>query len=251
LVAGGTTPVAIASGVYGCSGKLVKDDFSGCDDNDEYYGAPNSDSLSLSYFTSDAFSRDVGTRADCGRADVAHDDAYNAEARIGSATKNSTTASGAPPSAPLLGVNQFLLQPLKYIDNTGKSVDTYQLSCRGNGNGMGTVPLVPGVVQMTFRYGVITDGTGAPTRYMTADEINTSATGAVVVGDAKLAGWARVASVRVCVVVRSLNAAVSSVAGQATADCLGNDITPDPGAVYQTFTQVFGVKNRNQNTVGL
>ncbi len=251
LVAGEIPPVGLAAGVYGCSGKVVKADFSGCAANDEKLGAPGSDSLTLAYFTSDAYSRDVGTRADCTRSDVANDNTYNAETRVGSAAKNSTTAEGVPPAAPLLGANQFMLEPLEYVNNAGATVQTYQLACRGNGNGTGTVALVPGVVQMTFRYGVITDGTGAPTRYMTANEINTDSATEVVVGDAKLSGWARVASVRVCVVVRSLNAATSSVSGQTINDCAGTPITPAAGAVYRTFTQVFGVKNRNQNTVGL
>lgn len=238
LVAGGTPPAALVSGVYGCSGALVKDDFTGCEDNDEFYGAPNSDSLTVSYFTSDAFSLDVGSRADCGRSDVANDDTYNTEARVGSAAK--ATASGAPPTSPLLGVNQFLLAPLKYVNNAGISRDTYQLVCRGNGNGMGVVQLVPGVEQLTFRYGVAMDGSGVPTRYMTADEVNSAA-----------GGWSRVAAVRVCAVVRSLQASVSSASGQGFTDCDGNPITPDAGVTYRVFTQVFGVKSRNQNTVGL
>jgi type IV pilus assembly protein PilW len=255
------TNVAITTGLYGCTTQVVKADLTGCEANGTDFGAPNSDSLTVSYFTADAMSLDVGWRADCTRADIANDSTFNDDTRVGSYTKTTSTGStavsrgasseGLPPAAPMLGINQFLLAPYSYSDDTGRTVSTYALSCRGNGKHMDTVALLPGVEQMTLRYGVAGDADGMPQQYLDAAGVN-GLTGNVVVGNQRLSTWGRVVSVRVCVLVRSLNAGAAKVTSGASKDCNGNTISnPDPSAAYQTYTQTFGVKNRLQQSVSL
>jgi type IV pilus assembly protein PilW len=266
LIDPAATHAAIATGLYGCSSGVVKADLTGCESNGTSFGAPNSDSLSVSYFTTDAMSIDVGWRADCTRADIANDAVFNPATRVGSYTQTSdagvsTSVSrgasdeGLPPAAPLLGINQFLLTPYSYSDESGRTVSTHALSCRGNGHQasgtMQTVDLLPGVEQMTVRYGVAGDADGMPKQYLDATAVEALAD-TVVVGNQSLTTWGRVVSVRVCVLVRSLNPGAAKVTSGAPKDCNGNDISNrDATAAYQTYTQTFGVKNRLQQSVNL
>lgn len=159
---------------------------------------------------------------------------------------------GLPPTSPLLVANRFFLNALSYVDDQGKRINTFALACRGNGGGS-TVDLVPGVVQMTVRYGVFSDDTLRPQTYLTATEVR--ALSALTLGDgAVYQPWQRVASVRLCVMVRSLSSTRfqdGGTGGANVVDCNGTPVTPPSGVVYRTFTQVFGVKNRQLRTVEL
>lgn len=261
----GTPPVAIASGLFGCAEGVVKTDLSGCNANVARTNAPGSDSLAVAYFTNDAMSLDIGSRADCTRADIANDAAHNDASRVGTITKETTlpngsrssttvsrgTSLGVPTAQPMMGINLFQLEAFDYVDDTGKSFTTYALSCRGNGRGLNSPQvLVPGVVQMTFRYGVASDDTWSPVKYLSADEVNADPD-VVMDGADALSTWDLVVSVRACVMVRSLNPGAAKVTSGAVKDCNGDDYTPVAGAAYQTFTQVFGVKNRLKRSVSL
>ncbi len=263
----GTSPAAIASGLFGCTDGVVREDLSGCDANVTGTDGPGSDSLAIAYFTNDAMSLDLGARADCTRADIANDHARNDLARVGSITRDTaqpdgTTASttvsrgaslGVPTSQPLLGINLFQLHAFDYVDDAGRTVSTLALTCRGNGRSLSATSgqaLIPGVVQMTLRYGVVSNSTWSPVAYLTADQVNLRPD--TVAGDSGvLTKWDLVVSVRVCVMVRSLNPGAAKVTSGAVKDCNGDDYTPDTGAAYQTFTQVFGVKNRLRRSVSL
>jgi type IV pilus assembly protein PilW len=263
-------PSALASGIYGCADGIVKDDLSGCDANEVNVNPDGSDSLALSYFTGDAMSIDLGSRADCTRSDVGNDNTYNNVGRVGSFTVIKTGADGAqtstsksrgqedlglPPLQPMLGINIFQLQNFSYVDDSGRTVNTFALTCRGNGNGLNAVVvLVPGVEQLTLRYGVVNDTSWTPARYLTGSEVS-ALTSKVMDGDAiapkLLEKWDLVVTVRVCVLVRSLNPGAARVTSSSITDCNGNAYTPAPGTTAQTFTQLFGVKNKLKQTVGL
>ncbi|WP_294638405.1 PilW family protein [uncultured Aquabacterium sp.] len=255
---GGVVPDAYLYGLYGCADGKLNATLSGCVANGT--GDPSgSDTLVVSYFTNDAFSLDVGQRGDCSRADVGADTLYNA-GRVGEVTKTSASGPvkeargtmGLPPTSPLLVANRFFLNALSYVDDQGKRINTFALACRGNGGGS-TVDLVPGVVQMTVRYGVFSDDTLRPQTYLTATEVR--ALSALTLGDgAVYQPWQRVASVRLCVMVRSLSSTRfqdGGTGGANVVDCNGTSVTPPSGVVYRTFTQVFGVKNRQLRTVEL
>ena len=254
----GVVPDAYLYGLYGCADGKLNGTLSGCVANGA--GDPTgSDTLVVSYFTNDAFSLDVGQRADCGRSDVGADTVYNA-GRVGTVTK--TTASGAvketrgalglPPTSPLLVANRFFLRPVNYVDEGGQRVSTFALACQGNGGGS-TVDLVPGIVQMTVRYGVLSDDTLRPQSYLTATDVRALST--LTLGDGvAYQPWQRVVSVRLCVMVRSLSGTRfqdGGTGGANVVDCNGTSVTPPTGVVYRTFTQVFGVKNRQLRTVEL
>ncbi len=266
VVAGATPPVAIATGLHGCSGGVENADYSGCTANTTG-DAPGSDSVTVAYFTDDALSLDVGWRADCTRADIANDVVHNTADRIGSyikagatsSTSRATSSEGLPPALPLLGINQFLLVPMTYVDDAQSAITTYALACRGNGNRSSstggastpkTLELVPGVIQMTLIYGVVTDSSGVPGTYLSATQVDSLA-GDVVVGNQKLSGWGRVVTVRACVMVRSLNHTALNTGAtlRPVNDCSGTEVTPPTGVAYKTFSQVFGVKNRIQQTI--
>lgn len=263
----GVLPITIGSGMFGCDDGVIKTDLSGCVDNGKT-NAPGSDSLSVAYFTSDAMSLDVGTRSDCTYADVANDSTYNNAGRVGSyiqeiPNKDQTTTRktvsrgdsslGLPPEQPLLGVNRYFIKVMdKYVDASGKQSDIFALACSGNGGGLGTgIVLVPGVVQMTFRYGVATDATGAPTQYLTASEVSTLNTD-VLVGTQKMKAWSSVVAVRVCVMVRSLNPGVAKATTGEPKDCNGDAYSgAEAGVAYLTLSQTFSVKSRLQQSVNL
>lgn len=256
---GGVVPDAYLYGLYGCADGKLNATLSGCVANGT--GDPSgSDTLVVSYFTNDAFSLDVGQRADCSRSDVANDASFNPKERVGEVTKSSASGVtkeargpiGLPPASPLLVVNRFFLRSVNYVDDRGQRVSTFALACQGNGGGS-TVDLVPGVVQMTVRYGVLSDDTLRPQSYLTATDVRALST--LTLGDGvTYQPWQRVVSVRLCVMVRSLSSTRfqdGGTGGANVVDCNGTSVTPPSGVVYRTFTQVFGVKNRQLRTVEL
>lgn len=256
---GGLVPAAYRHGLYGCADGKLNATLSGCDAHAA--GDPSgSDTLVVAYFTNDAFSLNVGHRADCSHSNVGGDTLYNA-GRVGTVT--TVNASGAavtsvrgetglPPLAPLLVANRYFLQPMRYVDDRGSTVDTFALSCRGNASAS-AVALVPGVVQFTARYGVLVDDSLRPQQYLSATGV--SALTALTLPDGRvLQPWQRVVSVRLCVMVRSTSASRFRDGGSGSAnitDCQGHAVTPPAGVMYRTFTQVFGVKNRQLRTVDL
>lgn len=256
---GGVVPAAYLHGLYGCADGKLNATLSGCSANGA--GDPSgSDTLVVSYFTNDAFSLNVGHRADCSNANVGDDPLYNA-GRAGTVTTVNASGvavtsargtTGLAPTAPLLVANRYFLQPMRYVDERGSTVSTFVLSCQGNAGG-GAVPLVPGVVQFTARYGVLSDDSLRPQQYLTATGVNGLA--ALTLADGRvLQPWQRVVSVRLCVMVRSTAATRFRDGGTGAAsvtDCNGTAVTPPTGVSYRTFTQVFGVKNRQLRTVDL
>lgn len=269
MVSGGSTGVAAyQAGVFGCAGQTITKAHA-CATHTS--ATPSgSDAVAVAYFTSDTMSVAVGQRADCSRSDVAKDAtvARNTLNRLGTVPGTGTPANpdtgasaepdksrvdmGLPPASPLMVINQYFLESSKFTGESGNTINTFALKCRGNGGGFDSVELVPGVEQMVVRYGLKDLTSGAPVRYVTAAEV-ASAT-PVQDGDQTLTGWQQVVSVRVCLLVRSLNnnTAVRNAAGSAISitDCSGNTMTRADGAQVRTFERVFSVKNRQGNTVG-
>lgn len=269
MVAGGSTGVtAYQAGVFGCAGQTITKAHA-CAAHTSATPA-GSDAFAVAYFTSDTMSVAVGQRADCSRADVASDAtvARNTLNRLGTVPGTGTPANpatgasavpdksrvdmGLPPASPLMVINQYFLESTTFTGEAGNTINTFALKCRGNGDGFDSRELVPGVEQMVVRYGLKDVTSGAPVRYVTAAEV-ASAT-PVQDGDQTLTGWQQVVSVRVCLLVRSLNnnTAVRNAAGSALSitDCRGNTLTRADGAQVRTFERVFSVKNRQGNTVG-
>ncbi len=249
--AGRAVPATLSSGLFGCSGQMLKNDLSGCDavdDSDaDAMGRSDSDAIMVAYFTSDAMSSDVGWRTDCGRRDL--DNATINAARVQANTGYTTSAvarnvpRGLPPALPLLGINQYFLHKVTVLNDAGQSVTTYELACRGNGNpdsvatnGLVMVSLLPGIEQMVIRYGLLDATTGNLT-YVAASSVGAN-------------DWAQVRAAQVCVMVRNLSAAVARASGQTPRDCLGNALSLTGNAgVRETYTRTFALKNRLGATV--
>jgi type IV pilus assembly protein PilW len=256
-------PAGLAYGVFGCDGSQVAKTYAGCvaaaSDAKLKLKADHSDGLLISYFTSDAFSLDVGDRADCTRADSANDTVYN-QARVGTVTLNAgvkdkekvvsrqgESAIGLAPASPILVINRYALRPMTYTTEGGAQVNTFELVCRGNGAAGGSATfasLITGIERLGIRYGVFSDvDARVPTRYLTADEVN--ALPDVVGHGNTFRPWQQVVSVEVCVMVRSFSRSDLLNSGVALTDCDGQPYKPDQaGVVVRKMVQVFGLRNR-------
>lgn len=249
---------AFANGVYGCSGKGFNPGSGACDTPADL--PSGSDALVLSYFTEDAFSLTAGQRGDCTRADVINDDqiARNHERAtyitgLGGAEEGAKEkaadevkpSTGPLPDAPLLVINAYQLRKSKFTLEDGREVDSAALTCWGNG-GKSRQELVNGVDQFVVRYGLMGDDTRRPLRYVAADAV---AGNTATINGEQMSGWQLVTTVRVCMLVRSRQPTLLRDAPEVT-DCFG-DRKPTEGAQVRRFEQVFGVKNRQGNTVGL
>lgn len=249
---------AFASGVFGCSGKGFNAGDKACDTPADL--PAGSDALVLSYFTEDAFSLGVGQRADCTRADVIGDDqiARNHERGTyitglssgveGEADKEADEvkpSAGPLPDAPLLVINAYQLRKSKFTLEDGREVDSAALTCWGNG-GKKRQELVNGVEQFVVRYGLMSDDTRRPVRYVAADAV---AGNTATINGEQMSDWQLVTTVRVCMLVLSPQPTLLSDAPNVT-DCLG-ETKSRGGAQVRRFEQVFSVKNRQGNTVSL
>lgn len=253
----GQVPAALKTGVFGCSNGVLNANQSECT---AHAGGGAGDTLVVSYFTNDAFSLDVGQRADCTRADVGNA-AVNAT-RVGTVVvpgeedgeevEQARGSLGLPPVAPLLVANSYFLQPVQYVDASGNQVNTRALSCRGIGNPAAAVQLVPGVEQMVVRFGVMSDDTLTPKQFLSATDVDDLAPLTLANGGV-YQPWQRVVAVRLCIMVRSISASRFNDGGGARQilDCNGDALNLPAGVAMERFTQVIGVKNRQLNTVGL
>jgi type IV pilus assembly protein PilW len=252
-MAGPTVPAGLAHGIFGCDGKKVANGYASC--GTAATGAGGSDALLVSYFTNDAFSLDVGDRADCQRHDVANDPTYNqtryAAAPAAGEAAVDPVSIGTQPMAPLLVINRFYLEQEKYATEGGETVTTRGLRCVGNGQSASPAgsSLVVGVEQLGLRYGIADDADGAPKRFLTADEV--SALPVTVISEKDVSGWQRVVAVEVCVLARSFSKTDLNSAGVSVQDCNGDPLTTDTGVVVRKMVQVFGLKNRAALVGGL
>jgi type IV pilus assembly protein PilW len=268
VTAGAAQVATYRAGLFGCAGQTLTSTHTCVDHGRTTQSPENTDAFAVAYFTSDAMPLALGQRADCSRSDVANDATLApnslregtvpgtgspANAATGAAAKpdDPRGKAGLPPAAPLLVINQYFLQAETFTGDGGNQINTFSLRCRGNGGGFNGVELVRGVEQMVLRYGIKDLITGAPDRYLTATEVN--ALPLVQDDGITLDGWQRVVSVRVCLLVRSLNnnTAVRDATGRAVSvtDCRGVAVSRTDGAQVRTFERLFSVKNRQGNTV--
>ncbi len=255
----GAVPAALSSGLFGCDGQQVSNALDGCVAAESATAAAGgvnasaSDGLLVAFFASDAFTLDAGDRADCTRTDVIHADynstAYNS-ARAGAGQQKSL---GGLPSKPLLIVNRYFLMPTTYTTESGQTVNTFSLSCRGNGLGNDRIQLVTGIERFGVRYGVVAPGSnGAPSHFLSATEVAALPAGAKIDDFTYPTGWDRVVAVEVCVLARSFSKTELASAGVRLTDCNGAAYTPpSSGVMVRKFTQVFALKNRQSRLPGV
>jgi type IV pilus assembly protein PilW len=239
-----STPTAFNAGVFGCDDQRFNPTTSTCVANPTGITA---DTLVINYFTIDAFGLDVGQRGDCQRQNVGND-ATNTS-RIGSGT-NTSPFIGTPPTRPLFVSNRYTLTPAN-LKIEGNAIATSGLACNGNGiNPQGTTyqPMIAGIEQMRFRYGVFnTEDTQQPAQFLTA--ANVTASGNVALFGADRSGWQRVSSVRICLLVRTMETVRrQGVTSYTLEDCDGTSQTYTDGVERRVVSQIFAAKNNLPTT---
>lgn len=227
--------LAYQFGIFGCKNKRFDMKSGTCVDHDG--DASRGDSLVISYFTLDPGKR--GQRLDCTGANAEEDEERNGKARIwgdGVSSNDDRT-----PTAPLMVINAFNLNSTE-VQIEGRKTDTWSLSCNGNGEGA-YQPLVAGVENLRFTYGM---------RPATGDSLSTET---YVDADAVGVNWDRVMSVRVCMLVKSIDSAGAKLSdrdggGRSYVDCDGSTVTQaaTDTALYRTYTQTFGLRNHQTMT---
>lgn len=145
---------------------------------------------------------------------------------------NVVAATTPAPGTTNLAITYYVADNRFYI-GTSTAITSPSLYCKGINN-INPQPLVENIEDMQFTYGTSPAGTGTGTvaGYLDADAVDTNATadttGATLAGLAQAARWARVVTVRICVVARSESpAAVDAVSAQ-YAGCDGALVTNPP-----------------------
>lgn len=246
-------PAAFLAGIFGCDGGRFEVQTSACPAPD----AALADTLVINYFTSDALSGAlVGRRFDCTGADVARDPSNAERAKnTGGAppvSLHTNVNNNLPPQLPLFVSNRFTLTNTR-LSVEGQVVNTRSLACSGNGRSPHGIadttayqPLIPGVEDLQFTYGVYSTPEGqTPDRFYTATEV--AALGNVVRQGVTLTPWQRVTAVRVCLLTRTLGGN-TRIADAATAprtyrNCAGTSVNQPIGETVTRYEQVFGLRN--------
>lgn len=129
---------------------------------------------------------------------------------------------------------------------TVAGVVTPSLYCKGNGGGSTQMPLVENIESMQFQYGTIAaaGATGSPVvGYLHASEILTEASLAALASDD--VRWSKVATVRICIVVRSEAAVAPDAASAQYTDCSGALVTNPPDLrLRRAYTTTVTLRNR-------
>lgn len=241
---------AYAAPIFGCEGAKFDPVAGTC--GPKVDGDP--DSLVVNYFTSDtASNKNMGQRFDCTGADVAKD-ASNAKRKLNTGGTPATASNtNLPPQLPLFGSNRYMLQASTTTVD-GVSRQTKSVACAGNGADDPSVfvPILSGIEDMQLTYGIYdTDTTRAPGQYYTADKVE--ATGTKIIDGIPMTPWARVVSVRVCLMTKTLTPAkVADAAGKQRQyiDCSGNTVTQaaTDQSLYRRYEEVFSLRNRMNQT---
>jgi type IV pilus assembly protein PilW len=146
----------------------------------------------------------------------------------------------------LIVSNRFAIVSTSIVQPSGSTVTTGSISCNGNGQASESntyQPIFEGIEDMVIRYGVH-DGSGnlSPQRFYTATEVSALAAAG------GLTGWQRVASVRVCLLARTLQNTRLPPTGEEEPkyhNCRGDPIPYDASdrSIYKTFERTFAVRN--------
>lgn len=224
-------------GIYGCKNQRFDVATGSCVNHAG--SVSRGDSLVVSYFTLDTGGR--GQRFDCTGANADKDTVRNEGKRVwGEGVKSD---DDRVPAAPLMVINAFGLNSTD-IQIEGRRSTTWSLSCNGNGAGA-YQPLLAGVEGLRFTYGLRpAAGTALSTEtYVDADAVTAAS------------AWSRVMSVRVCMLVKSVDSAGTKLSdrnggGRSYVDCDGSTVTQaaTDTALYKTYTQTFGVRNHQTMT---
>ena len=218
---GAANSIAFDQGLFGCRGAAFDPSSRVCPTPVD--GAP--DSIVINYFTSREFGANavIGNTNDCNRQPITADTDNTARATAG---------------LPLMVSNRFALIQQSIQQPDGSTIVTHVLGCHGNGKESDTAyqPLLQGVEDLMLTYGVFPVGaTQSAAQFYTATDVAGVA-------------WQRISSVRVCIVVRSLeNARLEDKSGseRVKPNCRGatTKLASNDRYIYKRFDQVFAVRN--------
>ena len=258
LAAAGWPPAAFMNGIFGCDDAQLDVATSTC--GAAVAGA--GDTIVINYFTSDSMGSAVGTWRDCTGADVANDANGNSTRKFNTGgtpplVPHTGLNVNLPPQLPLFVSNRYALRAVKLsIDQS--DINTRSLVCRGNGKSPhGTAdttayqPVVAGVADLQFTYGVYADATSrAPSKFYTATDV--SAMEPVTIDGQILSGWQRITAVRVCVLTQTLGGStrLADKTGSASKylDCSDAEKNQPTGSSMARYTQIFGLRNALKQT---
>jgi type IV pilus assembly protein PilW len=218
-----SAPSAYNDGLFGCEAASFDPSTPDCATS---AGATAPDSIVISYFSDDHFGSGsrLGLQNDC----------------LGQPVDTSATSYNEARRAddlPVQIVNHYALvtQTLTLDSST---ITTKALACQGNGKPTGSyVAIASGIEDLQLSYGVAeTAGSLSPSRFYNATGVGTK--------------WPQVTAVKVCLLVRSIEAVRMSDKGGTSArtyvDCQGNTQTLGASnrALFRRYEQVFAVRNR-------
>lgn len=131
-----------------------------------------------------------------------------------------------------------------YID-TSATISSPALYCFGNGSGSTPQPLVENIEDLQLSYGTApaTGGNGTVAGYLSADQIETDST--VVNLPTARERWARVVTVRICVVARSEQAVATDSASAQYIKCDGTlETSPPDRRLRRAYFTTVTLRNR-------
>lgn len=252
-------PVAFMTGIYGCDSAAFDTSTSTCGSS----SAGTADTIVINSFTSDIANNTVGTRYDCTGSLVDNDtNGATAERKKNTGgtpplVPHTAVDPNLPPQSPLFVSNRYTLKQVK-IALDQSDIMSYSLACSGNGSSPhGTTntaayqPIVSGLADLKFSYGVYADDKSlAPARFYTAAEVEALAP--VLVNGQSLSGWQRVTAVRACVLTQTLGGGTrlgdKAGAGRTYLDCSDTEQDQPKGSTITRYTQVFGLRNALKQT---
>ena len=135
----------------------------------------------------------------------------------------------------------------RFYIGTSTVITTPSLYCKGNSGGGTPQPLVENVEDMQFSYGTVsttnTFTTATVGGYLTANQVVTETNLAALASDA--ARWAKVVTVRICVVVRSENNIAPDAGSARYLDCTGTLVTNPPDLrLRRAYSTTVVLRNR-------
>jgi len=223
------------AGLYGCDGSLYDASLGTCGPTTA--GKP--DGIIINYFATEEFgsSSFIGNSNDCNRNPASGDTANTARVAA---------------KLPIFVSNRFGLIESSYQDPDGTTtIRAHSLACHGNGAEANTFqPLLMGVEDLVFRYGVYAAG-GTDTTVQSPDQFLTAAQVTALSTISGLSPWQRVSAVKVCMLVRSLQNARIGDATRTYVDCRGNSKTQPATdqTVYKRFERIYAVRNNLTGTL--
>lgn len=154
----------------------------------------------------------------------------------------STTASAVISATPA-----FYLAENRFYVGTSTAITTPSLFCKGNGTSSAAQPLVENVEDMQITYGVAPSSattTLTVAGYLSASQFGTTSDAAFnALSDADK--WAKVGTVRVCLIVRSENPVAPDADSARYYDCTGTLVTTPPDLrLRRAYSTTIVLRNR-------